>query len=119
MSLGTQQETFSKDFAELILYAISEGDTVRIGEVQRPIEMQQLYVKTGRSKTMNSQHIKKCAGDIFILRAGKVLGRADMQKYGDWWEAKSPKHRWGGSWRGLIQSGKSSFVDVPHFELMD
>lgn len=119
MSLGTRQETFAKDFAELILFAISEGDTVRLGEVQRPIEMQQLYVKTGRSKTMNSQHLKKCAGDIFILRDGKILDRKQMQKYGDWWEAKSTKHRWGGSWRGLIQSGKSSFVDVPHFELMD
>lgn len=117
MSLGTDQELFATDFANLILYAIGRGDTVRIGEVQRPLEMQQLYVSTGRSKTMDSQHIKKCAGDIFILRAGKLLDRQEMKIYGDWWEAHSPRHRWGGSWRGLIEAKKSSFVDVPHFEL--
>jgi len=117
MSLGTDQELFAQDFANLILYAFGRGDTVRICEVQRPLEMQQIYVSTKRSKTMDSQHIKKCAGDLFILRDGKILNREEMKVYGDWWEALSPRHRWGGSWRGLIESKKSDFVDVPHFEL--
>jgi hypothetical protein len=117
MSLGTDQELFAFDFASMVLYAYSKGDTVRLGEVQRPQEMQQIYVQTKRSKTMHSQHLLKCAGDIFIFRNGKLLNREEMKEYGDWWESKSPRHRWGGSWRGLVESKKSSFIDVPHFEL--
>ena len=116
MSLGQEQEIFSKHVALLINKAIDLGFGVRLGEVMRPIEMQQLYVKTGRSKTMNSMHIKKLAIDLNLIIDGKLATRAQIEPLGKWWESLDPKNRWGGSWRGLVESKKSSFVDAPHFE---
>jgi hypothetical protein len=116
MSLGQEQEQFAQHFALLLAQAWSLGYAVRLGEVQRPIEMQQIYVNSGRSKTMNSMHIKKCAADLVLLRDGQVCTRAQIKPLGDWWEALDPKNRWGGNWRGLVDAGKSSFVDAPHFE---
>jgi hypothetical protein len=116
MSLGLEQEAFAEDLVTLIQHIRSLGYKIRLGEVWRPLEMQEIYVKTGRSKTMNSEHIKKCAADLVILTDGKILNRAETKPIGDFWESLSPKNRWGGNWRGLVDSGKSRFVDVPHFE---
>jgi hypothetical protein len=76
-----------------------------MGEVQRPIEMQQLYVKLGRSKTMNSNHIRKCAADLFFMKNGQLVYPKEL---GDYWESLHPKNSWGGNWR--------SFKDGPHYE---
>lgn len=117
MTLGQRQEYFTSEMVELIKEAWNQSFTVRIGEVQRPVEMQQIYIKTGRSKTMNSQHINKCAVDLVLLKNGKVCGLEQTKSLGMWWENRSINHRWGGSWRGAIESGKSSFKDIPHFEI--
>lgn len=117
MTLGQHQEAFTADLIKLISYAITEhGYGVHIGEVQRTAEQQDIYVRTGRSKTRNSMHLKKCAADLFFVKQGKLATRAETKVLGDFWECLSPLNRWGGSWRGLLDSGKSSFVDVPHFE---
>ncbi len=108
MSLGNEQELFAKHVSLLITKAVALGFGVRIGEVFRPPEMQEIYVKTGRSKTMNSMHIKKCAIDLFLIKNGQIATRAQTQELGDWWEALDPKNQWGGNWK--------SFVDVPHFQ---
>lgn len=116
MTLGQEQEAFASDLVKLIQYIWNAGCTVRIGEVQRPLEMQEIYVKSGRSKTMDSMHLKKCAADLTILKGGKILNRAETKPFGDFWESLNKLNRWGGNWRGLVDSGKSTFVDVPHFE---
>lgn len=116
MTLGQQQELFCQQVMMLINQAWELGYQVRIGEVQRPIEMQEIYVRAGRSKTMDSQHIKKLAIDLILLKGGAICTAAEIKPLGDWWEALDIKNRWGGSWRGLVQSGKSKFVDAPHFE---
>lgn len=109
MSLGHEQETFSRHLTALLRYIFTAGCEVRIGEVQRPLEMQQLYVKQGRSKTMKSNHILKCAADLFIFKDGKWLTGRELQPFGDFWESLDPgKNRWGGNWK--------SFKDEPHFE---
>lgn len=105
MSLGQEQESFSRDLVKLLSHAFDLGYKVRIGEVQRPVEMQELYVKTGRSKTMNSNHLRKCAGDLFFFKDGKQCYPKEL---GEYWESLSPKNSWGGNW--------SSFKDAPHFE---
>ena len=117
MTLGDRQEAFAHDVVSLLSKAWELGFSVRLGEVLRPIEMQQLYVKTGRSKTMDSMHIKKCAIDLVLLIDGQVCTREQIKPLGDWWESLSPIHRWGGNWRGAVDSGKSSFIDAPHFEI--
>lgn len=105
MTLGMEQEAFTSDLVKLIQYAISKGYTVRLGEVERPVEMQKIYVQTGRSKTMNSMHIKKCAADMHFFKDGVLCY---PQELGDYWENLNPKNRWGGNW--------NSFKDLPHFE---
>lgn len=116
MSLGKEQELFVKDVMLLVDMAIRGGYGVRFGEVERPLEMQKIYVQTGRSKTMNSMHLKRCAIDLILVIDGKVCTREQIKPLGDYWESLDPKNRWGGNWRGLVDSGKSRFVDAPHFE---
>jgi peptidoglycan L-alanyl-D-glutamate endopeptidase CwlK len=116
MSLGAEQEAFTADLVKLISKAQADGYGVRMGEVQRTPEQQQVYMRAGRSRTMNSMHLKKCAADLFFVKGGKIATRDEMRPYGDFWESLNTRNRWGGSWRGNIDAGKSSFVDVPHFE---
>lgn len=105
MNLGQHQEIFSTHLAMLILKAVELGYGVRIGEVERTVEQQKIYVQTSRSKTMNSRHIKKCAADIHFTKDGKVCYPKELGAY---WESLDALNSWGGNW--------SRFVDKPHFE---
>ena len=58
MSLVKEQAAFLLDVAKLVQKATELGFTVTGGELARTPEQQQIYVKTGRSKTMNSIHLK-------------------------------------------------------------
>lgn len=118
MTLGEKQEFFARAAVALVQKAWEMGYQVRLGEVQRPLEMQQIYVQTGRSKTMDSQHIKKLAIDLVLLKDGLICTRDQIKPLGLWWEDQDASFRWGGSWRGLIEAKKSSFVDAPHFEML-
>lgn len=104
-TLGQHQEAFAYDLSKLIHTAYTLGYAVRIGEVERTLEQQALYVKQGRSKTMNSMHLKKCAADLHFVRGG-VLCYPD--ELGTFWESLNPLNQWGGNWK--------SFKDRPHFE---
>jgi len=105
MTLGQHQEAFAKDLVELLLYAYKLGYKVRIGEVQRTVEQQKIYVKTGRSTTMNSMHIHKCAADLHFTKDGILCYPEELGVY---WEALDQLNSWGGHWR--------SFKDKPHFQ---
>ena len=105
MSLGQEQEAFSRDLCSLLTYAHEKGYGVRIGEVERTVEQQKIYIKQGRSKTMNSNHLRKCAADLHFTLAGSLCY---PQELGEYWESLSPKNSWGGNWK--------SFKDKPHFE---
>jgi len=105
MSLGQEQEAFSRDISKLLTYVFTEGYEVRIGEVERTVEQQKIYVQIGRSKTMNSNHLRKCAADLHFTLKGELCY---PQEFGDYWESLNPKNSWGGNW--------SSFKDKPHFE---
>jgi hypothetical protein len=106
VKLGQHQEAFAADFCKLLQYGISLGYAARIGEVLRPLEMQQIYVQTGRSKTMNSKHIKKCAVDIdWTDAAGNLCHPEEIGRY---WESLNPLNSAGMFW--------NSFHDAPHYE---
>lgn len=108
MSLVSEQSAFLLDVCKLIQKATEEGWVVTGGELARTPEQQEIYVKTGRSKTMDSVHLKRCAVDLNFFKEGKlVYDKKALAPLGDYWEALSPKNRWGGRWR---------FVDTPHFE---
>lgn len=117
MSMVQAQSEFLLDACKLIARATELGFVVTLGEGYRTIEQQQIYVKTGRSKILDSQHMKRLAIDLNFFRDGKLAQtREELKPLGDWWETLNPKNRWGGNWRGLVDQGKSPFVDCPHFE---
>ena len=109
MGLRDRQVIFAQDAAKLIQKAAELGFEVTLGEALRPIEMQELYVKQGKSQTMNSYHLKKLAIDLNLFKANQLCTTAQVKPLGDWWESLSEKHKWGGNWTG--------FKDSPHFEL--
>lgn len=105
MTLGEHQQAFSRDLVKLLIEAFERGYEVRIGEVERTVDQQKLYVQTGRSKTMNSIHLKKCAADLHFTKTGVLCYPKEL---GDFWEKLNPLNQWGGNWK--------SFKDQPHFE---
>jgi len=109
MSKIPEQAEFLLDFCALIQKATSLGFTVTAGELLRPIEMQEIYVRTGRSLTMRGKHLEKLAGDLNFFIAGKyITSKEVLQPLGDYWEELDPKNSWGGNW--------NSIKDMPHFE---
>ncbi len=105
MNLGQHQEAFSRDLVKLICKAHELGYEVRIGEVQRTQEQQEIYMATGRSKTMDSMHLKKCAADLHFTKDGKL---SYPEELGRFWQLLSSLNRAGMFWK--------SFKDSPHFE---
>ena len=61
MSLVHQQNIFLLHVAELIRKAAELGFLASGGELYRTAEQQAIHMKAGRSKTLNSQHLKRLA----------------------------------------------------------
>lgn len=94
---------------KLIQHATEQGWTVTGGELYRTPEQQEIYLKTGRSRTMASNHLKRCAVDLNFFKDGKLVwDKTQIAPLGAYWESLHPKNRWGGNFKSL--------VDVPHFE---
>ena len=72
MSLSQEQAAFLLDACKLIQYATEQGFVVTGGELARTPEQQAIYFKTGRSKTMNSIHLKRCAIDLNFFKDGQI-----------------------------------------------
>lgn len=109
MSMVTEQAEFLLDACKLVQFATSQGWVVTGGELFRTAEQQTIYVRTGRSKTMNSNHLKRCAIDLNFFKDGKLVwDKTQLAPLGAFWESLNPKNRWGGNFKSL--------VDVPHFE---
>lgn len=109
MRLVTRQFQFVKDLLLLIEFAINHGFVVTLGEALRTPEQQRIYVQTGRSKTLESDHLIRCAIDLnFFIEGVLCYDKEKLQPLGDYWESLRPGNRWGGNWK--------SFKDLPHFE---
>lgn len=106
MSRVAEQAAFLLDVCKMIQWATEQGYVVTGGELSRPVEMQQIYVKTGRSKTMKSRHLDRLAIDLNFFKDGKLT--YDTAGIGRYWESLSPKNSAGMFWK--------SFKDAPHFE---
>lgn len=107
MTLGQKQEQFSRYLADLLNHVHALGMDVRIGEVWRPQEMQDIYLKTGRSKAKYSFHQDKLAVDLFITKDGVKISDPEMGKIGAWWESLDKLNSWGGYF--------TTIKDAPHF----
>jgi peptidoglycan L-alanyl-D-glutamate endopeptidase CwlK len=111
MTLGEQQELFTSNIARLIAYAETQGYKCRMREVERTAYQQAEYVKTGKSKTADSQHLKSLAADIYFTKAGKLIeDKTALSPLGVFWESLDKANRWGGNYK--------TFTDCPHFEMM-
>ena len=110
MKLSENQIIFSLNIADLIHFANSESIGLTFGDAYRSEYLQKHYLATGKSKTMNSMHLKRLAVDFNFFINGKLTyKKSDLQKLGDFWESLHHKNRWGGNFK--------SFLDVPHFEM--
>jgi len=108
MALVTEQALFLLDVCKLIEFATSKGYTVTGGELFRTPEQQKIYVDTGKSKTMDSNHMRRLAIDLNIFEGGVLCGFERIKPLGDYWQSLGELNRWGGYFKGL--------VDTPHFE---
>lgn len=109
MSLSDEQAAFLLDACKLIQYATEQGWTVTGGEMYRTIAQQEIYFKQGKTKTMNSNHLRRLAIDLNFLKNGQpVWDKEQLAGLGSFWESLHPSNRWGGNFKSL--------PDVPHFE---
>lgn len=109
MTLSDHQAAFLLDACKLIAFATSQGWKVTGGELYRTVEQQEIHIKAGRSKTMRSKHLKRCAIDLNFFKDGKLCwDKKELAPLGEYWEGLNPLNRWGGNFRSL--------VDTPHFE---
>lgn len=108
MSNISEQAAFLLDACRLINKATEMGFVVTAGELFRTAEQQTIYVKTGRSETMNSLHLQRRAIDLNFFKDGKLCyDKSVLAPLGAYWESLHPLNSWGGN------GGK--FVDTPHF----
>ena len=108
MSNTSEQAAFLLDMCKLIQKATEMGFVVTAGELYRTPEQQQIYVKTGRSRTMNSLHLQRRAVDLNFFKDGKLTyDKATLAPLGAYWESLDPLNSWGGNGVKL--------VDTPHF----
>ena len=108
MSLVNEQAAFLLDMCKLIQKATEMGFVVTAGELYRTPEQQQIYVKTGRSRTMNSLHLSRRAVDLNFFKDGKLCyDKAALAPLGAYWESLNPLNSWGGNGVKL--------VDIPHW----
>lgn len=109
MNLVNDQDLFLKDVIKLLQYAYSLGFQVTGGELLRTPEQQVIYINAGKSKTMNSYHLKRLAIDLQFFKGGQWLyDQATLEPLGKYWEQLSALNKWGGFWKNP--------VDTPHFE---
>lgn len=108
MSLVNEQAIFLKHVCNLIDFASKNGFVVTGGELYRTAEQQEIYLKTGKSKTKDSYHLKRLAIDLNMFKDGQLCyDIKELKPIGEYWEALDPKNSWGGNWK---------FTDAPHFE---
>ena len=107
MKLREKQSIFALNVALLIQHAYSIGYEITFGEALRTLEQQAIYVKNGRSNTINSKHLKRLAIDLNLFKDGVFLIKTiDYKVLGDYWKELNIENVWGGD-----------FGDGNHFQM--
>ena len=69
---------------------------------------QKEYYRTGKTKTMHSDHLRKLAIDLNFFFNGKLsYSKKDIQPVADYWKSLRPGNYWGGDFK--------RWLDTPHF----
>lgn len=109
MSLLDEQLSFMKDVRRLLDFAEAQQFLVTGGELERSAETQSLYVRSGREKTLDSPHVRKCAITLNLFRDADdhyvlVQDLVALEPVGKYWEALDPRNRWGGRRGGVLEA---------------
>lgn len=116
MRLSEYQRIFTLNVSKLIAFAYSKNIELTFGEAYRTREQQLIYVQSGKSKTMNSKHLKRLAVDFNFFKNGNLTYKwEDIKEIGNYWESLHSRNRWGGDWNN--NEKKDGFIDTPHFEM--
>lgn len=125
MTLRQKQSVFAQNIGLLIQFIYKSGLEVSIGEFMRTEYQQAEYYRTGRSKTMNSRHLQKLAGDFNFFSDGRLLfvdgSRYEediklVQPIGEYWMSLDPDNVWGADWNRNHKTSDETFRDPYHFE---
>ncbi len=117
MTLREKQSIFAFNIHLLIEWAFKNGFELTFGEVYRTKEQQEIYFKTGRSKTMNSRHIQRLAVDFNIFKGGVLINEPKtIQPLGEYWMSLNTDNVWGGDWDRDHSVLDETFKDPYHFE---
>lgn len=109
MSLSDEQAAFLLDACKLIQHATESGWKVTGGELWRTSDQQAIYLRTGKTKTMLSNHLRRLAIDLNFIKDGQPCwDKEQLAPIGAYWESLHPLNRWGGNFKSL--------TDAPHFE---
>jgi hypothetical protein len=131
MTLLEKQKLFTKNIADLIGFALDNGIGLTFGEVYRTREQQEIYFKSGRSKTMNSRHLKRLAVDFNFFDesdGGRMLFsdnnseqyKKDIKRIlplAIYWMQIHGDNVWGGDWDRDYDVLDEKFRDPYHFEM--
>ena len=99
MTIAQKQQRFSELLAQLIVWAYLNGYKISMGEVLRTKEQHDIYIKTGKTKTKKSFHLKCLAADLSLWKDNIYLtATPDYKPLGDYWKSLDPECVWGGDW---------------------
>ena len=118
MKLSDKQQLFTKNISSLIAYADLLGIGLTFGHAYRDLETQKRLVKEGKSKTLNSYHLKRLAVDFNFFINGKLTyDKHKLAELGRFWEGLHPDNKWGGNFVIIRNGEKFPYEDTPHFEM--
>ena len=118
MNILEKRQLFAEHFAKLILYAVSLGYQVTMGEVERSKEQAAANARAGVG-IKNSLHILGLAGDLNLFKNGKYFENSeDHAELGKFWQSLSTleaPHCWGGLFKDSKGRPKP---DGNHYSIM-
>ena len=107
-SLSSQQRKFAKLLEKLLHCIHSNGWECTLGECLRTPEQQEIYLKSGKSKIVDSKHLNKLAIDINLFINGEFTTNEHYyRKLGDFWRSLDSECVSGSDWNW----------DFNHFQL--
>ena len=99
MKLSEKQQHFTLMIADLICWSYGMGIELTFGEAWRTKEQQEIYFKSGKSKTMDSKHLERLAVDFNVFIKGEYrTDKASYEALGNHWKSLDPNNKWGGDW---------------------
>jgi hypothetical protein len=108
MNINGEQNAFLHDVALLIQFIENSDNGMLItgGELFRTTEQEQIYVNSGRSNTINSNHLRRLAIDLNFIQGGKIItDKQSLLIYGDFWESLNPLNRAGMNFTTIYDPG--------------